>query len=170
MLEISHDFACKWNLIFNHSKSKVIVVGQRIYKNRKWYLGNEKIDQTDNYKYLGVYLSRNLKPTHHILKYLKENLEKKINGMVRILGTYGEFNRVEFGNALWTSVIRSCIAHGCSIWLPTKITDRNDITEILLKVALSTIPPPTINCSNKYLLTYFMERTSYRNCLPFLSF
>ena len=40
---------------------------------------NEKIDETDNYKYLGVYLSRNLKPTHHILKYLKENLENKLN-------------------------------------------------------------------------------------------
>jgi hypothetical protein len=47
-----------------------------------------------------VYLSRNIKPTHHILKYLKENLENKLNGMVRIIGKYGEFNRVEFGNAL----------------------------------------------------------------------
>jgi hypothetical protein len=25
MLKISHDFACKWNLKFNHSKSKVLV-------------------------------------------------------------------------------------------------------------------------------------------------
>jgi hypothetical protein len=31
---------------FNHSKSKVLVVGQRIDKNRKWYLGNGKIDET----------------------------------------------------------------------------------------------------------------------------
>ena len=82
--------------------------------------------------------------------------------MVRILGNHGDFNRVEFGNALWTSVIRRCIAPGCSIWLPTKKTDRNDITEILLKVALSTIPPPHThpNCSNKYLLTY-VDTLSY---------
>ena len=58
VLEVGY---CKWNLKFNHSKSKVLVVGQRIDKNRKWYLGNEKNDETDNYKYLGVYLSRNLK-------------------------------------------------------------------------------------------------------------
>ena len=32
MLKISHDFTCKWNLKFNHSKSKVLVVGQRIDK------------------------------------------------------------------------------------------------------------------------------------------
>ena len=78
----------------------------------------KKIDETDNYKYLGVYLSRNL-------KYLKENLENKLNGMVRILGRHGDFNRVEFGNALWTSVIRPCIAHGCSIWLPSSEAQRN---------------------------------------------
>jgi hypothetical protein len=87
MLKISHDFACKSNIKFNHSKSKVLVVhvGQRIDKNRKWYLGNGKNYETDNYKYLGVYLSRNLKPTHHILKYLKENLENKLNGMGKFL-------------------------------------------------------------------------------------
>jgi hypothetical protein len=125
-LKISHDFACKWNLKFNDSKSKVLMVVQRINKNRKWYLENEKkIDETDNYKYLDIYLSRNLMPTHHILKYLKENLENKLNGMVRILGKHGDFNRVEFGNALWTSVIRPCIAHGCSIWLPSSEAQRN---------------------------------------------
>ena len=78
----------------------------------------KKIDETDNYKYLGVYLSRNL-------KYLKENLENKLNGMVRILGRHGDFNRVEFGNALWTPVIRPCIAHGCSIWLSSSEAQRN---------------------------------------------
>jgi hypothetical protein len=46
------------------------VVGQRIDKNRKWYLGNEKIDETDNYKYLGAYLSRNLKPKQNHGKFL----------------------------------------------------------------------------------------------------
>ena len=65
------------------------------------------------------------KPTHHILKYLKENLENKLNGMVRILRKHGEFNRVEFGNALWTSVIRPCITYGCSIWIPSSEAHRN---------------------------------------------
>jgi hypothetical protein len=37
-LKISHDFACKWNLKFNDSKSKVLMVVQRINKNRKWQL------------------------------------------------------------------------------------------------------------------------------------
>ena len=81
---------------------------------RKW----KKNDETDNYKYLGVYLSRNLKPTHHILKYLKENLENKQNGMVRILGKHGDYNRVEFGNAkkygpqLYAHVLHIAVRYG----------------------------------------------------------
>lgn len=73
MLKLSHHFAFKRNLKFNHSKQKALEVGQRIDNNRKWYLGNEKNDETDNYKYIGVYLCRNHKPIHHILKYIKEN-------------------------------------------------------------------------------------------------
>ena len=42
--------------------------------------------------------------------------------MVRILGKHGDYNRVEFGNALWTSVIRPCIAH---VWLPSSEAQRN---------------------------------------------
>ena len=80
-------------------------------------------------------MSRNLKPTHHILKYLKENIENKLNGMVRILGKHGEFNRVEFGNTLWTSVIRPCIAHCCSIWLPSSESQRNLLQSIQYKAA-----------------------------------
>jgi hypothetical protein len=80
-------------------------------------------------------LSRNLKPTHHILKYLKENFINKLNGMVRILEKHGNFNRVEFGNALWTSVIRPCIAHGCSIWLPSSEAQRTLLQSIQYKAA-----------------------------------
>ena len=80
-------------------------------------------------------MCRNLKPTHYILKYLKENLENKLNGMVRILGKHGDYNRVEFGNALWTSVIRPCIAHSCSIWLPSSEAQRNLLQIIQYKAA-----------------------------------
>ena len=55
--------------------------------------------------------------------------------MVRILGKHDEFNRVEFGNALWTSVIRPCIAHGCSIWLPSPEAQRNLLQSIQYKAA-----------------------------------
>jgi hypothetical protein len=51
-------------------------------------------------------LSRNLKPTHHIVKYLKENLENKLNGMVRILGKHGDFNRVGFRFCIFISILK----------------------------------------------------------------
>jgi hypothetical protein len=43
------------------------VVGQRIDKNRKWYLGNEKNDETDNYK---IYTIQKLLCSLHYCKFL----------------------------------------------------------------------------------------------------
>jgi hypothetical protein len=54
------------------------------------------IEETNEYKYLGVYFSRSLKPTHHIGNHIKDNIDNKLNGMIRILGKHGNFNRIEF--------------------------------------------------------------------------
>ena len=40
MLSIAHDFACKWGLKYNSSKSKVLVIGKRVNPQKKWALGN----------------------------------------------------------------------------------------------------------------------------------
>ena len=135
MLNISYKFACKWNLKFNTSKSKVLVVGKRLDKNKKWYIGPNCIEETEVYKYLGVYVSRNMKPIYHINTYLKDNISTKLNGMVRILGKHGNFNRIEFGNALWTSVIRSTIAHGCATWWATSDAQLNMLQSLQYKAA-----------------------------------
>jgi hypothetical protein len=46
-----------------------------------------------NTMYLGVYFSRSLKLTQHIGNHIKDNIDKKLNGMIRILGKHGHFNR-----------------------------------------------------------------------------
>ena len=139
MLDIAHKFACKWNLKFNSNKSSVLVIGQRVDKNKLWRLGNSLIEEKEEYKYLGIYFSRNLKVTHHITKYLKENIENKLNGMLRILGKHGNFNRIEFGNAIWNSVIRPAIAHGCSVWFPSAELQRNMLQSLQYKAAKITV-------------------------------
>ena len=53
MLNIVHEFACKWNLKFNASKSKILVIGKRTDKNKKWHLGDNLIEEADEYKYQG---------------------------------------------------------------------------------------------------------------------
>jgi hypothetical protein len=50
---ITARFASKWNLKFNSKKSTVMVIGQKIYKLKRWDLGNDLIEETNVYKYLG---------------------------------------------------------------------------------------------------------------------
>ena len=119
LLDVTHKFASKWNLEFNHKKSKVLVVGKRVDKSKKWVLGDKLIEEANEYKYLGVFFSRSLKFTYHIESYLKDNFRKKLNYMTRILAEHGSFNRFNFGDSLWMYVIRPSIAHGCATWMPT---------------------------------------------------
>ena len=130
MLNVASDFASKWNLKFNASKSKVLVIGKRTDKNKLWYIGHTSIEEADTYKYLGVYFSRNLKSSYHINTYVKSNIENKLNGMIQILGRHGHFNRIGFGTALWESVIKPTISHACAVWLQSS-TAQSDFIESL---------------------------------------
>ena len=42
------------NLEFISTKSKFVVVGKRTDKHKQWSLGNDKIGEDNNYKYVGV--------------------------------------------------------------------------------------------------------------------
>lgn len=119
LLNIAHKFVSKWSLKFNSSKSKVLVTGKKKDSDKKWYLGNDLIEEVNEYKYLGVYFSRSLKSTYHIEQYLKENFQRKINHAIRILGEHGDFNRINFGHSLWMSAIRPSLTYGCSVWFPS---------------------------------------------------
>jgi hypothetical protein len=77
------------------------------------------LKETNAYKYLGVYFSRSLSFSYHINCYLKENFEKKSNFIMKLLGEHGSFNRISFGDALWKSIIRPSIVHGCAGWIPS---------------------------------------------------
>ena len=41
--------------------------------------------------------------TQHIGNHIKDNIDDNLNCMIRILGKRGNFNRIEFGCALWNS-------------------------------------------------------------------
>jgi hypothetical protein len=62
-----------------------MVIGKKIGKLKRWDLWNDQIEETNVYKYLGVYFSRSLQFTYHIETFIKENVQKKLNYMTRIL-------------------------------------------------------------------------------------
>jgi hypothetical protein len=51
-----------------------MVIGQKIDKLKRCDLGNDLIEETNVYKYLGVYFWRSLKFTYHIETLLHANI------------------------------------------------------------------------------------------------
>jgi hypothetical protein len=59
-----------------------------IEKEKVWKLGDNCIHQTNEYKYMGVYVTRTLKSNYHVQTYIKDNMDNKINFMSRILDRF----------------------------------------------------------------------------------
>ena len=75
MMEISNDFAIKWGFKFSEKKSKVMVVGGRVNKEKSWPIGNLSLTEVSTYKYLGYYFHSNLQDSEHI-KVITKNSKK----------------------------------------------------------------------------------------------
>ncbi|XP_055904042.1 uncharacterized protein LOC129939883 [Eupeodes corollae] len=75
MINRVHDYCRLWSLIVNIEKSKVMIFrksGGRTASNEKWKFNGENIEIVNDYKYLGVYFSKNLS----MEKHFKEKLQK----------------------------------------------------------------------------------------------
>ena len=122
LLNISNAFANKWNLKFNPKKSKILITSKKINKEGTWKLGNEPIEETGEYKYLGYFINRSLKSNFHVNSFLKEKADKQLNCLIRLLGEHSDFNRINFGESLWNSVMRPSLTHACPVWMPLSET------------------------------------------------
>ena len=151
ILDIMSKFADKWNLKFNATKSKVMVVGRRIDRGKVWTLCDNCIHDTNEYKYLGVYVTRTLKSNYHVQTYIKDNMDNKINFILRIPAEHGNFNRVEFGDALWNSVLRPSISHCCGAWLTSSKVNEDLLSSIQFRAA-KIIMKTKVNMSKAALL------------------
>lgn len=88
-----------------------MVIGKKLNKDSNWKLGEELIDEVNEYKYLGYFINRTLKSNFHINNYLKDKADNQINYLVKVLSEHGDFNRINFGDVLWTSVLRPSLTH-----------------------------------------------------------
>jgi len=87
LLNITADFATKWNLKFNSDKSKVLVIGKRIDYNKELSLGSDVLKDTNAYKYLSyncVILSTNKGGQINFLCYLVMDLIKYFWYMIHV--------------------------------------------------------------------------------------
>lgn len=117
----------RWHLILNQSKTKVMVFNKQyeFCSNPEPFFFNDKIiDETDNYKYIGI----KLKNTQQFLKGNFTFMKEKAMRAIMALKSY---IRSAFGNNLPTSLylklfdqqIRPILEYGNEVWCPTKPVD-----------------------------------------------
>jgi len=55
---------------------------------------------------------------------------------VNLASEHGNFNRISFGDSLWTSIIRPSIAHGCAVWFPSAVSSAQNIESLQFQAAI----------------------------------
>ena len=89
MLDKADAYSRKWRFKFNEKKSKVMVIARRHRREkRKWWLGNKEMEETEEFKYLGVWMDAKLKGSTHMEKRIERAVEanQRVGWMGRVNG------------------------------------------------------------------------------------
>ena len=120
MLDVVYKYANRWKLRFNASKCGVLVVGQK-KSGKLWALGKEGIKEVDEYKYLGVWINRQVTGHNHV-----NHLEGKALGLQN-LARGGKFWRdeedIKAGLTMWEVVCKPVLNYGAEVWACSSKTD-----------------------------------------------
>ena len=141
MLNLAAQFANDWKLSFNHDKSNVLIVGQRLNKDKLWQLGDNFISEIESYKYLGVHISRNLTDHCHINEVLKKG-NRLIAYIKSIIDNFDDFNRVYYGDVLWRSIALPSINYASAVWIPGSQADIDKLENLQLQMARYIMKAP----------------------------
>ena len=62
MLRICYDYSAKWRYLYSVLKTAIIVFNESLsdyqYSNRSWELGYDNVEETTQYKHLGIHLDK----------------------------------------------------------------------------------------------------------------
>jgi hypothetical protein len=47
--------------------------------------------------------------------------------MIRVLEEHGDFNQLNFEDALWNLVIRPSLTHACAVWMPLSQASKDSL-------------------------------------------
>ena len=127
MLDVVYKYANRWKLRFNASKCGVLVVGQK-KSGKLWALGKEGIEEVDEYKYLGVWINRQVTGHNHV-----NHLEGKALGLQN-LARGGKFWRdeedIKAGLTMWEVVCKPVLNYGAEVWACSSKTDEQRLERI----------------------------------------
>jgi hypothetical protein len=126
LLKITGDFAVERKLEFNGKKSMVIVSWRERCENKKWEIQGEKleegtvyevkIDETDEYKYLGIWI----RARRGIFAQQERKMVQKAKRLAGIIKAVARTGTNNIGNLAWTKVALPAILYGTEIFNPSK--------------------------------------------------
>lgn len=115
------EWSKKWLLEFNPTKCSTMHIGHRNPK-VKYELNGHELKETDVEKDLGVLISQDLKPAHHI-----GVIAAKANRMVGLIRRNFNYIDVEMCKTLYVSLVRPHLEYAVQSWSPYY---RKDIDEL----------------------------------------
>ncbi len=143
MLDVAANFAEKWGLSYNDTKSKVMVIGKRI-KDRGWALGDKWIYKTNSYCYLGVFMNRSLKDSYHINSHITKKADKMDPYMRYTLAKHHDIKRIELADTIWQKIVLPSLTHGAGVWFADTKSSKDKLSSIQYRFAKAALKIKTM--------------------------
>ena len=113
MLDVAAGFAKRWHLRFNPKKCGVLVVGQK-KREKRWRLGNDRLKEVDEYKYLGMWMNRQATGHTHVEHLLEK--AASLHGLARKAKFWRGGEDVEAGIVMWEAACSPKLNYGSEVW------------------------------------------------------
>ena len=125
-LDLLYDYCCKWNLIVNTDKTKIVVFrrGGRLSKHENWTYNGENINVSNAFNYLGINLSYTGKFSA-AQTTLSDQARKAIFSLKRC--TYKLSSTTpQLMCFLFDTLIKPILMYGCEVWgfCPSTVVER----------------------------------------------
>ena len=131
-LETLNEWADKWNMDFNPTKTKMVIFSNKHIKSKpKIQLKGEQIEQVSSHKHLGVFLSQDMKWTTHIDHSIKK-VKKKLGLLRRQSRNLLNKQKID----IYKTIIRPVFEYGSILFDNCSIGDS-------LKLEVANVLPPS---------------------------
>lgn len=113
LLHTFNDYCSMWKLDINFDKTKIMVFGDRYRRNRNFIVNGNNIEVVDQFKYLGIFFSKNRKFAS-TKKHIVEQAKKGLFSLYRKIRNLDL--SIDCQLKLFDSTILPILTYGCEVW------------------------------------------------------
>lgn len=118
MIDMCYMYSCKWRYKYNSSKCKVIVFNESkvdyITRNRTWHLGNNELEECENYTHLGIICSKYLDTQQNILDACAK-IRATFMGIINS-GIHDKGLHPLTSKKIYERIVLPKALYGCELW------------------------------------------------------